>query len=241
MITVIPAMDLINGHCVRLHQGDFSQKKNYSDSPINVAKKFENAGFTRLHMVDLDGAKTGCPKHLHILEDVCLNTLLQVDFSGGIKKDSDIESVFNAGAQLAAIGSIAVKEKERFRKWLQKYSTEKILLGLDVRDEKIAIKGWTEQTNIDLFEILLEMIGLGVKSVFCTDISRDGAMKGPSLELYKKILSLHPNLTLIASGGVRAPQDIKSLESIGCSGAIVGKAIYDELDSLDKWIVNLNN
>lgn len=235
-IEVIPAMDLMDGHCVRLQQGDFNQRKNYASDPLAVAKQFEAAGFRRLHMVDLDGARAGAPKHLHILKKVAAETSLVIDFSGGIKTDTDIESVFEAGAAIAAIGSVAVKDKPLFFNWLKKYSPEKILLGVDVRDEKLAVSGWTEQTDIDLFGFLYEMTGAGVRQVFCTDIGKDGLLAGPSTELYRRILERFPGLELIASGGVRSPEDLPELEKIGCAGAIVGKAIYEDFNLLNNWL-----
>ncbi len=234
-IEVIPAMDLMDGHCVRLRQGDFNQRKNYASDPLAVAKQFEAAGFRRLHMVDLDGARAGTPKHLHILKKVASETSLVIDFSGGIKTDADIESVFEAGAAIAAIGSVAVKNKPLFFKWLKKYSAEQILLGVDVRDEKLAVSGWLEQTEIDLFDFLGEMTGTGLRQLFCTDIGKDGLLAGPSTELYRKILQQFPDLELIASGGVSSPEDLPELEEIGCTGAIVGKAIYENFENLNVW------
>lgn len=229
-------MDLINGHCVRLRQGDFSQRTDYAADPVAVAKQFEAAGFRRLHMVDLDGAKAGKPQHLHILRRVHAETSLVIDFSGGIKTDGDIEAVFGAGAAMAAIGSVAVKDKSLFFKWMQQYGPEKILLGVDVRDEKLAISGWQEQTSINLFEFLEEMIAAGVRQVFCTDIGRDGLLTGPSTELYQRVLAQFPGLSLIASGGVSQPSDLEELAEIGCAGAIVGKAIYEDFEILNKWL-----
>lgn len=229
-------MDLINGHCVRLRQGDFAQRTDYATDPVAVAKQFEAAGFRRLHIVDLDGARAGKPQHLHILQQVASETSLVIDFSGGIKKDADIEAVFEAGAAMAAIGSVAVKDKPLFFKWLQKYSPEKILLGVDVRDEKLAISGWLEQTEIGIFEFLEEMTGAGIRQVFCTDIGRDGLLTGPSTELYRRVLAQFPGLALIASGGVSKPTDLVELTEIGCSGAIVGKAIYEDFENLKNWL-----
>jgi phosphoribosylformimino-5-aminoimidazole carboxamide ribotide isomerase len=232
----VPAMDLINNHCVRLRQGDFAQRTDYAADPVAVAKQFEATGFQRLHMVDLDGARAGKPQHLHILQRVAAETSLIIDFSGGIKTDADIEAVFVAGAAMAAIGSVAVKDKPLFFKWLQKYGPEKTLLGVDVRDEKLAISGWLEQTEIGLFEFLEEMAGAGVRQVFCTDIGRDGLLTGPSTELYQRVLAQFPGLRLIASGGVSKPEDLAELAAIGCTGAIVGKAIYEDFENLKNWL-----
>jgi phosphoribosylformimino-5-aminoimidazole carboxamide ribotide isomerase len=236
MIEVIPAMDLMDGHCVRLFQGDFSKRTNYSSNPLEIAKLFEEAGFHRLHMVDLDGARKGSPEHLDILNLVCQKTSLSVDFSGGIKSAKDMQAVFEAGASFAAIGSLAVRQQEIFKSWLQYFGAQRILLGVDVRDGKLAIKGWTEQTNIDLMDFLGEMTEAGVSQVFCTDISRDGAMAGPATGLYEKILKCYPSLRLIASGGIRYPEDLKILQNTGCAGAIVGKAIYDNLQNVGEWL-----
>lgn len=229
-------MDLINSHCVRLRQGDFAQRTDYASDPVAVAKQFEAAGFRRLHIVDLDGARMGQPQHLHILQKVADETSLVIDFSGGIKTDADIEAVFGAGAAIAAIGSVAVKNKPLFFKWLDKYGPEKILLGVDVREEKLAISGWLEQTEIGLFEFLEEMTGAGVRKVFCTDIGHDGLLTGPSTALYRRVLEQFPILSLIASGGVSSPKDLQELAEIGCTGAIVGKAIYEDFDSLNNWV-----
>jgi phosphoribosylformimino-5-aminoimidazole carboxamide ribotide isomerase len=232
---VIPAMDLINNRCVRLRQGDYAQRTDYASYPVAVAKQFEAAGFRRLHMVDLDGARAGKPQHLHLLRQVAAETSLVIDFSGGIKTDADIEAVFEAGAAMAAIGSVAVKDKSLFFKWLEKYGPKKTLLGVDVRDEKLAISGWLEQTEIGIFEFLAEMTGAGVRQVFCTDIGRDGLLTGPSTALYRRLLAQFPGLSLIASGGVSSPNDLVELAEIGCSGAIVGKAIYEDFENLNVW------
>lgn len=230
-------MDLMNDCCVRLRQGDYAQRTDYADNPVAVAKQFEAAGFRRLHMVDLDGARASNPQHLHILQKVASETSLIIDFSGGIKSDADIEAVFEAGAAMAAIGSVAVKDKPLFFNWLQKYGPEKILLGVDVRDEKLAISGWLEQTEISLFEFLEEMTKVGVRQVFCTDIGRDGLLTGPSTELYRRVLAQFPGLWLIASGGVSSPKELHELMEIGCASAIVGKAIYEDFENLEKWLI----
>jgi phosphoribosylformimino-5-aminoimidazole carboxamide ribotide isomerase len=235
-LEVIPAMDLINGQCVRLRQGDFGQRTYYASDPVAVAKQFEAAGFRRLHMVDLDGARAGQPKHLHILQKVAAETALVIDFSGGIKTDGDLEAVFEAGTGLAAVGSVAVKDKSLFFSWLQKYGADKIMLGVDVREEKLAVSGWLEQTEIGLFEFLEEMTGAGVRQIFCTDIGRDGLLSGPSTALYRRVLAQFPGLDLIASGGVSSPADLLELAEIGCAGVIVGKAIYEDLGNLAKWM-----
>lgn len=225
---IIPAIDLIEGKCVRLTQGDYAQKKIYNENPLEVAKSFEGIGIKRLHLVDLDGAKKGEVVNLKVLENIASKTSLVVDFGGGIKKDQDIANVFDAGASIATIGSIAVKNKELFFTWLKKYGADKILLGADVKEDKIAIGGWLETTDISIFGFIKENMKEGVTTIFCTDISKDGLLQGPSIELYTKIKKEFVNLQLIASGGVSTYTDLEELKKIGCSGVIVGKAIYEE-------------
>ncbi len=227
MIEIIPAIDLIDGKCVRLSQGDFAQKKIYSENPLETAKEFEAVGLKRLHIVDLDGAKNGKVANLKILETIARNTNLEIDFGGGIKTDEDINSVFDAGAKMASIGSVAVKNAEKFFDWLAKFGGEKILLGADVRDEKLAINGWQTATEIEILPFLQEYFSKGVTQTFVTDISKDGLLQGSANELYKKILREIPDIKLIASGGVSKIEDIDELEKIGCAGVIVGKAIYE--------------
>jgi len=236
MIEIIPAIDIIDGKCVRLTQGDFSQKKIYNENPLEEAKRFEDIGIKRLHLVDLDGAKKGEIVNYKVLEQIANQTKLIIDFGGGIKSDESIETVFNAGAHLATIGSIAVKNKDLFFSWVKKYGSEKIMLGADVKDEKITVSGWLENTNISIFDFLKENIKNGLKNIFCTDVSKDGLLQGPSIDLYKKIIKeFAPSplerdgvrLDLIASGGVASIKDVELLHEIGCSGVIVGKAIYE--------------
>ena len=227
MIEIIPAIDLIEGKCVRLSQGDFAQKKVYNENPLEVAKEFESYGLKRLHLVDLDGAKYGKVTNLKVLENVALNTSLVIDFGGGIKTDEDIQSVFDAGASLVSIGSIAVKESEKFFSWLEKYGREKVLLGADVRDGKLAINGWQTETEIEIIPFLQSYCEQGITQVFCTDISKDGLLQGVALELYQQILEHLPKLKLIASGGVSNIEDVHELDKIGCSSVIIGKAIYE--------------
>ena len=232
MIEIIPAIDLIDGKCVRLSQGDFARKKIYNENPLEVAKKFENVGLKRLHIVDLDGAKSGKVTNLKVLETIAANTNLTIDFGGGIKTDEDIQMIFDAGAAIASIGSIAVKNAERFFAWLEKYGSEKILLGADVKDEKLAINGWQTATDIEIIEFLWEYRAKGVTQAFVTDIAKDGLLQGSANRLYAKILREIPDLKLIASGGVSEIEDIEELDRIGCSGVIVGKAIYEGKISL---------
>lgn len=226
-MTIIPAIDIINGKCVRLTQGDYAQQKVYNEHPLEVAKQFEEAGITRLHMVDLDGAKAGSIINLKVLETIASQTKLIIDFGGGIKKLADVESIFNAGASIATLGSMAVKHPELLEEWLMEFGADKFLIGADVLDEKIKISGWLEDGGINIFDFIGKMIGLGVTNIFCTDIAKDGAMQGPSTELYKKIIAEHPEINLIASGGVTTIDDVIKLKAIGCTGAIIGKAIYE--------------
>lgn len=241
MIEIIPAIDVIDGKCVRLSQGDFAQKKIYNENPLEVAKEFEAAGFRRLHVVDLDGAKNGKVTNLAVLEKIAGNTILIVDFGGGIKTDEDIESVFNAGAAMASIGSIAVKEPDKFFGWLNQFGSEKVLVGADIRNEKIAIDGWQTPTDLEIIPFLQVYAAKGVTQVFCTDISKDGLLQGSANELYKKILERLPGLRLIASGGVSKLDDVFDLQKIGCHGVIIGKAIYEGRISVKELAENFIN
>ena len=231
-IEVIPAIDIINGKCVRLTQGDYAQQKIYNEHPLEVARQFEDAGLKRLHLVDLDGAKQGAVKNWKVLETLAGKTSLAIDFGGGITGSKDLQIVFDSGAVFATVGSIAVKNEKLFMEWLLTYGAEKFLLGADVREEKISISGWQENTSIWIYDFIEKYIQAGIKQIFCTDINLDGAMKGPSLELYKNIVSKFPDLHFIASGGIRSLDDIFKLEAAGCRGAIVGKAIYEGMITL---------
>src|SRR5947207_3363570 len=237
-MTIIPAIDIINGKCVRLNRGDYAQQKIYNENPLEIAKQFEDAGITRLHIVDLDGAKAGTIINLKVLELIARNTKLVIDFGGGIKRINDVESIFNAGAAIATIGSMAVKHPELLEEWLMEFGADKFLIGADVLDEKIKISGWLEDGGIDIFTFIGRMIGLGVTNIFCTDISKDGVMGGPSIDLYKKILEEHPEINLIASGGVSSINDVIQLKEIGCTGAIIGKAIYEGLITLEELLIH---
>jgi len=236
---IIPAIDVIDGKCVRLTHGDYSQKKIYNEHPLEVAKEFENAGVKRLHLVDLDGAKAGAIKNWKVLETIAGKTSLVIDFGGGIKSEKDVQIVFNSGAALATIGSIAVKDEKTFSDWLIKFGAEKFLLGADVKKEKITVSGWTEQTEIWVYDFIEKYLQKGMKQVFCTDVSKDGALEGPSTELYKNIVRKFPELHFIASGGVSSIDDVYQLQEIGCKGVIIGKAIYEgriQLNELKKFI-----
>lgn len=224
---IIPAIDIIDGKCVRLTQGDYARKKIYNEHPLEVAKEFENAGLRRLHLVDLDGAKAGQVKNWKVLETIAGKTALTIDFGGGIKKQEDVNIVFNSGAALATVGSIAVKNEAELVKWFMIFGADKFLLGADVKDEKIAIGGWLETTDIWIYDFIEKYIGHGIKQIFCTDVSKDGKLEGPAVELYKNIVQKFPALHFIASGGVSSVDDLHALRDAGCKGAIVGKAIYE--------------
>jgi phosphoribosylformimino-5-aminoimidazole carboxamide ribotide isomerase len=239
MIEIIPAIDIIDGKCVRLSQGDFQKKKIYSESPLEIAQEFARAGVKRLHLVDLDGAKVGRVANLQTLESIAGGTDLTIDFGGGLKTDDDLRAVFDSGASFASIGSVAVKDPAKFFGWLEKHGPDKILLGADVREGKIAIDGWQTGTEIELISFLDDYFARGVRQVFCTDISKDGVLQGPATELYRRILARLPDLKLIASGGVSRIDDVEELERVGCSGVIIGKAIYEgkiKLEELEPWL-----
>lgn len=224
---IIPAIDLIDGKCVRLSQGDYNRMKVYNSNPLEVAKEFENHGIQYLHLVDLDGAKSNKIVNWKTLETICKETSLAVDFGGGVKSDDAIRIAFECGAKQITGGSIAVKNPALFSSWLERFGTEKIILGADVKNEKIAVNGWKETTETDLFSFLENYVEKGIEYVICTDISKDGMLAGSAVDLYQKILAQFPKMNLIASGGVNGIDDLKQLKSAGLEGAIVGKAIYE--------------
>jgi phosphoribosylformimino-5-aminoimidazole carboxamide ribotide isomerase len=229
---IIPAIDIIDGKCVRLTHGDFNQKKIYNEDPLEVAKEFEDAGIQRLHLVDLDGAKAGVVKNWRVLESIAAKTSLIIDFGGGVKTEKDVHIVLNSGAAFVTVGSIAVKDEPLFSSWLSGMGAEKFLLGADVKNEKITVSGWLEQTDIWIYDFIENYQAKGITQIFCTDVSKDGAMEGPSLGLYKDIVERFPKLHFIASGGVSNMDDVYALEEAGCSGVIIGKAIYEGKISL---------
>ncbi len=238
-MTIIPAIDIIDGKCVRLTKGDYSQKTIYNEDPLEVALQFEAAGLKRLHLVDLDGAKAGDVKNWKVLEKIASKTKLEIDFSGGISSQKNLVITFESGAAYAAIGSIAVKDEFTFTGWLLAFGPERFIIGADVKDEKIVIKGWTETTSLTVFELIEQYKTKGVKQFFCTDVNKDGLLQGPSLSLYKKIMNKHPSIDLIASGGVSATKELEALREAGCHGTIIGKAIYENkilLSDLTKFI-----
>lgn len=236
MIELIPAIDIIDGKCVRLTKGDYDQKKVYNDDPVEVAKQFESLGFRRLHVVDLDGAKSKHIVNVDVLKAITSATNLIVDFGGGIKTDNDIELAFANGASLVTIGSIAVTQPELFASWLEKYGADRIILGADVRNGKISINGWKEDSAEDLLPFLKYYINKGVINVLCTEISKDGMLEGPATELYKEVMAEYPNLNLIASGGISSNEDIKELNRHGIPSVVFGKAIYEgKIDMKELW------
>ena len=237
---IIPAIDIIDGNCVRLDQGNYDKVTFYHKEPLEVAKKFEDAGLRRLHLVDLDGAKSGAVKNWKVLETIAGKTSLVIDFGGGIKSEKDVEIVFNSGAALTTVGSIAVKNEEEFVKWLTKFGANKFLLGADVKQEKIAVSGWQETTELWVYDFIRKYVDHGVSQIFCTDVSKDGRLEGPEVDLYKNIISKFPELFFIASGGVSSLADLERLRQIGCRGTIIGKAIYENKISLrDLQIFNV--
>jgi phosphoribosylformimino-5-aminoimidazole carboxamide ribotide isomerase len=232
---IIPAIDIIDGKCVRLTKGDYSQQTTYDYSPIELAKNYEKLGFKFLHLVDLDGAKAGQVQNLETLKQICSETNLHVDFGGGVKTEADLKAVLDAGAKQVTIGSLAVKDKTLFKSWIEKYGADKFILGADVHDLKIAVSGWLETSSIDLFDFIEEYVALGIKNVLCTDISKDGTLTGPSFDLYNQIMEKFPQIDLIASGGVSCIEDVIQLQDSNILSVVIGKAIYEnkiDLNSL---------
>ena len=231
---LIPAIDIINGKCVRLTQGDYNQKKEYAENPAAVAKTFEEAGIQKLHVVDLEGAKASKPVNLDSLRAITTETNLSVDFGGGVKSNEAIEAVFEAGAQQITAGSIAVKQPELVTDWIAQYGAEKIILGADVIGEQIATHGWQENSGVVLFNFLEQFVKQSIEYCICTDVSKDGLLQGPAFDLYARIMKEFPDLKLIASGGVSKLGDLKQLAELGVYGTIVGKAFYEGRISLEE-------
>lgn len=239
MIELIPAIDIIDGKCVRLSQGDYDSKKIYNENPVEVAKEMEDHGIRRLHVVDLDGAASQHVVNFSTLEKIASQTGLIIDFGGGVKSDEDLRIAFECGAQMVTGGSIAVKNPDLFTNWLHTYGPEKIILGADVKEKKIAVSGWKESSSCDLFPFLQSYVQKGINKVICTDIGCDGMLQGPSIQLYKEMLQQHPDLYLIASGGVSCMDDIYALQEAGVPAVIFGKALYEgriTLKDLEKLI-----
>jgi len=230
---IIPAIDIINGECVRLSKGDYNQKTIYNSNVLDVAKNFEANGIEFLHLVDLDGAKQNQIINYKILEQIANETNLIIDFGGGLKSEKDIKIAFESGAKQVTLGSIAVKNPELFLKSLEKYGAEKIILGADARKEKIAVSGWVEESETNIYDFIKEKMESGIQYVISTDIDKDGMLEGPSFELYQKIISQNPEIKLIASGGITSTNDLVQLKSLGCEGAIIGKALYENRITLN--------
>ncbi len=238
---IIPAIDIINGKCVRLAKGDFAKKIVYHKYPLEIAKSFEDVGIRRLHIVDLDGANGNSLMNLNTLETIASQTSMVIDFGGGLKTTKDLQSVFNAGASMVSVGSVIIKNPDLFSQWIIDFGANKFLPGADVLHKKIKIHGWKEETGIDVFDFIEDLISKGINQIFCTDIFKDGMMQGPATELYKEIFLKFPALHLIASGGISCYDDLVILKEAGCSGAIIGKAIYEAkitLKQINKFIKN---
>ena len=238
---IIPAIDIIEGKCVRLTKGDFSTKKIYNENPLEVAKEFEDAGIEYVHIVDLDGAKASHIVNFKVLEQIAAKTILKIDFGGGLKSDEDLHIAFNSGAHQITGGSIAVKNATLFESWIAKYGTEKIILGADCNHEKIAVSGWQEESDLEVIPFIDKYQSKGISYVICTDISKDGMLEGPSFNLYDRILKETPTIKLIASGGVSTFDEIPLLAEMNCEGVIIGKAIYENrisLKQLETYILN---
>ena len=243
MIELIPAIDIIDAQCVRLTKGDYDQKTVYG-SPLDMAREFERIGYKRLHIVDLDGAKSKHIVNSSVLRRITTETQLTIDFGGGIKTDEDIRTAFDCGAQMVTIGSIAVTQPDLFKKWVKEYGADRLILGADVRNGKISINGWKEDSQEDLLPFLRKYIDAGVRNVLCTEISKDGTLQGPAIGLYKRVMQEYPSLHLIASGGVSCIDDVKALDAAGIPAVVFGKAIYEgkidlhELIKLNRQILN---
>jgi phosphoribosylformimino-5-aminoimidazole carboxamide ribotide isomerase len=235
-VRIIPAIDIIDGKCVRLTQGDYAQQKTYHENPLDVARSFEAAGLSYLHLVDLDGAKAGKVTNWAVVENITRHTGLQVDFGGGIKTEAEIERLLSLGVKQVNLGSIAVKSESLVAEWIRKFGAETIILSADVKDEKVAIHGWQQNSEIKLTDFITSYARHGIKYITCTDIQTDGMLSGPNTTLYSKILSNHPGIKLIASGGVSGMQDLSGLRETGVDGVIIGKAIYEGRITLDQLV-----
>ncbi|MGB3618797.1 MAG: 1-(5-phosphoribosyl)-5-[(5-phosphoribosylamino)methylideneamino]imidazole-4-carboxamide isomerase [Catalinimonas sp.] len=235
---IIPAIDIIDGKCVRLTQGDYARKKEYAADPLDVAKRFEGAGLTRLHLVDLDGAREKRVVNYHVLERIAAKTSLHIDFGGGVRSDDDLRIAFESGAAQVTGGSVAVRDPELFQEWLDHHGAERIILGADARGGRIAVSGWQEDSGRDLFDFLEEYRERGVRYVISTDVAKDGLLQGPATDLYREIRARFPDLLLVASGGVSGPADLDALAEVGVWGVIVGKALYEghlQPEELERW------
>ncbi|MCC6463391.1 MAG: 1-(5-phosphoribosyl)-5-[(5-phosphoribosylamino)methylideneamino] imidazole-4-carboxamide isomerase [Saprospiraceae bacterium] len=224
---IIPSFDLIDGRLVRLRQGDFEQKTEYPADPLELARELEAAGIRRLHMVDLDGAREGRPVNLRVLEQIAAHTRLEIDYGGGLRSIPALRQVWDAGAAMFSVGSVAVLAPDEFRAWVERFGADRFLIGADVRNRQVAVHGWTEQTTLDIFEFIARLAALGITQISVTDIARDGELAGPAIELYLDILAQFPDIQLVASGGISNVPDLEELQAMGCAGAIVGKAFFE--------------
>ena len=241
MINVIPAIDLIDGKCVRLTKGDYSQKKQYDASPIDMALRYQDIGIRRLHVVDLDGAKSSSPKNLHVLEEIAIRTLLEIEWGGGIKSDQALYDAYNAGADYLIIGSVAVTKPDLFARWLDEYGGNRLILGADVHDGRVAINGWLEKSKLTIDALIDRFMPHGLREVICTDISKDGMLQGPTFDLYARLQEKYPEQDIIVSGGISKMGDIHRLNEMNLRHVIVGKAIYEgriTLEELKLWLQN---
>lgn len=238
---IIPAIDIIDGKCVRLTEGDYTKKTEYAASPLEMAKILEGHGLQRLHVVDLDGAKNGRVTNWQSIEAIASQTSLTIDFGGGVKSRDDVKRIIDCGIRYVTVGSIAVKNQKTFEEWIEEFGSDLFFLGADVINEKIMVSGWTEQSSIDLIPFVAHYVEKGVRNIFCTDVSKDGKLEGPSVKLYNRLISAFPNATIVASGGVSNMNDVYALEQCGCSGVIIGKAIYENkitLEQLSDYVLN---
>lgn len=224
---IIPSFDLMNGRLVRLRQGDFDQKTEYPDDPLEMAFELEAAGIRRLHMVDLDGARDGRPVNLHVLEQVAARTRLEIVYGGGLRSIPALRQVWDAGAEMFSVGSVAVLAPDEFRAWVERFGADRFLVGADIRERMVAVHGWVDQTTLKLFDFLSRLEKLGIQNVSVTDIERDGELAGPPIELYREIIKNYPNMQVVASGGISSVSDLEELQYMGCAGAIVGKAFFE--------------
>ena len=234
MIEIIPAIDIIDGKCVRLSQGDYSRKTTYAGSPVNMARLYAEAGVKRLHLVDLDGAKAGEPENLDVLREIAAESLLKIEWGGGIKSREGLESVLDAGADFAIIGSLAVKDPQLMEEWLKEFGVDRIILGADIRNGKVSVNGWLEDSSLSIYDLIERFIPCGLKEVICTDISKDGMLEGPSTQLYVELAERFPGIIFTVSGGISSMEDVRELDRLGLPRVIVGKAIYENRISLDE-------
>lgn len=235
---IIPSFDLMDGRLVRLRQGDFDQKTEYPNDPLDLARELEAAGIRRLHIIDLDGAREGHPVNLHILEQIAARTRLEIDYGGGLRSIPSLRQVWDAGAQMFSVGSVAVLAPDEFRAWVERFGADRFLVGADVRNRMVAVHGWVDQTTLDLFDLLTRLGNLGVHQISVTDIARDGELGGPAVDLYRDILQHFPKTQLVASGGISSVPDLEELQALGCAGAIVGKAFFEGVIPLQYFKVH---